>query len=68
MSNNPIRELKIQAQEAWNSHFNKCEDNKVWSNLNATIEDIKYFETAWKLRYIQEEIDKLIEGDKIENK
>lgn len=67
MSTNPIKELRLQAQKAWSSHFNKCEDLKIWTQLNATIEDIQHFETAWKLRYIQTGIDKLTEGEKNEN-
>jgi hypothetical protein len=58
-NSNPIRELRIEAEKAWDKHFNMCEDEGIWTRLNTSISDIKVFEQSWKIRWIEKQLESL---------
>jgi hypothetical protein len=65
MNSNIITKLRKQAEDAWIKHFNFCSDQGVWKTLDATLYDINLVAMSWKLRWIEEQLDKMAEKDLI---
>ena len=63
MSSNIITELRKQAEEAWIKHFNFCSDQGVWKTLDATLYDINLVSMSWKLRWIEDQLNKIADKD-----
>jgi hypothetical protein len=59
MAENLIQDLRNQAQEAWNNHFNMCSEKGIWNLLNVSLSDIKSLELSWKLRWMEAKLDTL---------
>lgn len=59
MDKNIIKKLRQQAEEEWIKHFNFCSDKNVWNILNASLYDIHIMGMSWKLKWIDEQLNKL---------
>ena len=56
---NLIRHLRQQAEHAWREQMTKCTREKVWTTLNAGIYDIHMMGISWKLKWIEQELDRI---------
>lgn len=63
MNSNIITELRKQAEETWIKHFNFCSDQGVWKTLDATLYDINIVAMSWKLRWIEDQLNKISNKD-----
>jgi hypothetical protein len=55
---NLIRQLRQQAEQAWQKQLSKCTQEKIWTSLNASIYDIHMLGISWKLKWIEQELDR----------
>jgi hypothetical protein len=60
MEENILKTLRSQADEAWDKHFDTCSNAGVWKKMDATLTDIKVFESSWKIRWIETKLKELI--------
>lgn len=63
MNSTLIKDLRRQAEDAWTKHFNFCSEQNVWKILDASLYDINLVGMSWKLRWIEEQLDKMAEKD-----
>lgn len=55
---NLIRQLRQQAEQAWQKQMSKLTQEKIWTSLNASIYDIHMLGISWKLKWIEQELDR----------
>jgi hypothetical protein len=56
---NIIKTLRKEADVAWANHFDKCNDNGIWTALDASLSEISAFATTWKIRWIDKQLSEL---------
>jgi hypothetical protein len=56
---NLIRQLRQQAEQAWQQQMTKCAQEKIWTSLNASIYDIHMIGLSWKLKWIEQALDRI---------
>ena len=58
---NTIQKLRLESENAWIEHFNACSDKGIWKELDISLTDIKVIEQAWKLRWIEKNLNSISE-------